>query len=78
MATCYFPQLLRVDISTVDLANSSLDSAVAICFGPAPSSHLLVSTSSKVVVLDSTSGRVVREVSSGPWPVVWPDLCSRL
>nr|XP_019611822.1 PREDICTED: WD repeat-containing protein 90 isoform X4 [Rhinolophus sinicus] len=65
--------LLRVDVSTLDLASSRLDSAVAICFGPAPPSHLLVSTSSRVVVLDSTSGRMVRELS-GAHPVACPSL----
>lgn len=62
-------QLLRVDVSTLDLASSHLDWAVAICFGPAALSHLLVSISSeKVVVLDALSGRTVREVSLGLWP----------
>lgn len=73
------PQLLRIDVSTLDLASSRLDAAVAICFGPAPPSHLLVSTSSnKVVVLDATSGHVVREVSPGSWLVPWPPLGSHL
>ncbi|KAB0401628.1 hypothetical protein E2I00_007286, partial [Balaenoptera physalus] len=68
------PQLLRVDISTLDLAGSRLDSAVAICFGPAPPGHLLVSTSSNMVaVLDATSGRLVRELSCVP-----PAACSVL
>ncbi|XP_062955596.1 WD repeat-containing protein 90 isoform X1 [Cynocephalus volans] len=58
-------ELLRVDISTPDLASSRLDSAVAVCFSPATLGHLLVSTSSnKVVVLDATSGCTVRELSS--------------
>lgn len=58
------PQLLRVDIGTLDLASSRLDSAVAVCFGPAALGHLLVSTSShRVVVLDAASGRIIREVS---------------
>ncbi|XP_066239129.1 WD repeat-containing protein 90 isoform X2 [Saccopteryx leptura] len=61
--------LLRVDVRTLDLASRRLDSAVAICFSPAPLSNLLVSTSSsKVVVLDSTSGHVARELS-GVHPV---------
>ncbi|XP_077762062.1 WD repeat-containing protein 90 isoform X7 [Canis aureus] len=66
------PQLLRVDVSALDLASARLASAVALCFGPGPPGHLLVSTSSStVVVLDSTSGRVVRElpaVHSGACP----------
>ncbi|NIG57872.1 WD repeat-containing protein 90 [Pontoporia blainvillei] len=65
-------QLLRVDISTLDLAGSRLDSAVAVCFGPTPPGHLLVSTSSNMVaVLDATSGRLVRELSCVP-----PAACS--
>lgn len=67
------PQLLRVDIRTLDLAGSCLDSAVAVCFGPAPPGHLLVSTSSNMVaVLDATSGRLVREVSPRLRLVAWP------
>ncbi|XP_036890386.1 WD repeat-containing protein 90 isoform X1 [Sturnira hondurensis] len=66
--------LLRVDISAPDLASSHVDSAVAVCFSPAPLGHLLVSTSSnKVVVLDATSGRVVRELC-GVHPVACPSL----
>ncbi|XP_045426288.1 WD repeat-containing protein 90 isoform X2 [Pipistrellus kuhlii] len=54
--------LLRIDVSALDLASSGLDSAEAVCFSPAPRSHLLVSLSSnKLVVLDATSGRMVRE-----------------
>ncbi|XP_063082283.1 WD repeat-containing protein 90 isoform X5 [Cavia porcellus] len=68
-------ELLRVSIGTLD----SLDSAVAICFGPTSPGHLLVSTSSnKVMVLDAVSGRTVREVSLGTvghWHVL-PSLCS--
>ncbi|KAM5331996.1 WD repeat-containing protein 90 isoform 3-T3 [Glossophaga mutica] len=66
--------LLRVDISALDLASSHVDSAVAVCFSPAPPSHLLVSTSSnKIVVLDATSGHVVRELC-GVHPVACPSL----
>ncbi|XP_054442774.1 WD repeat-containing protein 90 [Pteronotus mesoamericanus] len=66
--------LLRVDISALDLASSHLALAVAVCFGPAPPSHLLVSTSSnKIVVLDATSGRVVRELC-GIHPGACPSL----
>ncbi|XP_063082284.1 WD repeat-containing protein 90 isoform X7 [Cavia porcellus] len=63
-------ELLRVSIGTLD----SLDSAVAICFGPTSPGHLLVSTSSnKVMVLDAVSGRTVRELSS-----VRPVACTSL
>uniref|UniRef100_A0A8D2HT61 WD repeat-containing protein 90 n=1 Tax=Urocitellus parryii TaxID=9999 RepID=A0A8D2HT61_UROPR len=67
-------ELLRVDVSTLDLASSHLDWAVAICFGPAALGHLLVSISSdKVVVLDALSGRTIREL-----PSVRPIVCSSL
>ncbi|XP_033696468.1 WD repeat-containing protein 90 isoform X12 [Tursiops truncatus] len=74
MDTASLDELLRVDIRTLDLAGSCLDSAVAVCFGPAPPGHLLVSTSSNMVaVLDATSGRLVRELSCVP-----PAACSVL
>lgn len=61
-----------MDVSALDLSSARLASAVALYFGPGPPGHLLVSTSSStVVVLDSTSGRVVRElpdVHSGACP----------
>lgn len=57
------PQLLRVDISTLDLHSTILDSAVKVCFGPVPQGELLVATSSnKILVLDAKTGRLVREV----------------
>ncbi|XP_028339822.1 WD repeat-containing protein 90 [Physeter macrocephalus] len=74
MDTTSLDELLRVDIRTLDLAGSRLDSAVAVCFGPAPPGHLVVSTSSNMVaVLDATSGRLVRELSCVP-----PAACSVL
>ncbi|XP_047637035.1 WD repeat-containing protein 90 isoform X8 [Phacochoerus africanus] len=74
MDTASLVELLRVDVSTLDPAGGRLDSAVAVCFGPASPGHLLVSTSSNTVaVLDSTSGRVVRELSC-----VQPAACSCL
>ncbi|XP_054992986.1 WD repeat-containing protein 90 isoform X5 [Sorex araneus] len=67
-------QLLQVDICAPDPASSHLDSATAICFGPAPPGHLLVSTSSAtILVLDATSGHVVRELSG-----MQPPACSSL
>ncbi|XP_014648903.1 PREDICTED: WD repeat-containing protein 90 [Ceratotherium simum simum] len=74
MDTASLDKLLQVDVSALGLASSRLDSAVAVCFGPAPPSHLLVSMSSNVVVvLDATSGRTVRELSS-----VHPAACPSL
>ncbi|KAL4676625.1 hypothetical protein H8959_010770 [Pygathrix nigripes] len=74
MGSASLDELLRVDIGTLDLASSRLDSAVAVCFGPAALGHLLVSTSShRVVVLDAASGRIIREL-----PGVYPEPCSSL
>lgn len=56
-------QLLRVDISVLDLNSTALDFAVRICFAPVSQGELLVSTSSnKILVLDAKTGRLVREV----------------
>ncbi|XP_006873982.1 PREDICTED: WD repeat-containing protein 90 [Chrysochloris asiatica] len=74
VGTASLDELLRVDIRVLDPAGSHQDSAVAICFGPLPTGHLLVSTSSaKVLVLDSQSGRTIRELSG-----VHPMACSSL
>ncbi|XP_069066782.1 WD repeat-containing protein 90 isoform X3 [Pleurodeles waltl] len=57
-------ELLRVDVSILDLESTSLDSALSLRFTPTPLNHLLVSTSAnKVLWLDSKSGRLIREVS---------------
>ncbi|XP_064528587.1 WD repeat-containing protein 90 isoform X6 [Pseudopipra pipra] len=64
MEACSLDELLRVDISILDLHSTVLDSAVRVCFGPVPQGELLVSTSSnKILVLDAKTGRLVREVS---------------
>uniref|UniRef100_A0A8D2MVC6 WD repeat domain 90 n=1 Tax=Zonotrichia albicollis TaxID=44394 RepID=A0A8D2MVC6_ZONAL len=64
MEACSLDELLRVDISILDLHSTILDSAVKVCFGPVPQGELLVSTSSnKILVLDARTGRLVREVS---------------
>ncbi|XP_063453984.1 WD repeat-containing protein 90 isoform X19 [Pan paniscus] len=74
MGSASLDELLRVDIGTLDLASSRLDSAMAVCFGPAALGHLLVSTSSnRVVVLDAVSGRIIREL-----PGVHPEPCPSL
>ncbi|ERE68675.1 WD repeat-containing protein 90 [Cricetulus griseus] len=65
MESASLDELLRVDVSTLNLASNHLDWAVAVCFSPGDSSHLLVSTSSnKVVVLDAVSGHTLRKFSS--------------
>ncbi|GAB1300736.1 WD repeat-containing protein 90 [Apodemus speciosus] len=64
-------KLLHVDVSTLSLASNHLDWALAVCFGPGKSGHLLVSTSSnKAVVLDAESGHVIRE-STDRTVTVW-------
>ncbi|XP_073915856.1 WD repeat-containing protein 90 isoform X2 [Castor canadensis] len=74
MESASLDELLRVDVSTLDLTGSHLDLAMAVCFSPAAQGHLLVSTSSnKVVALDTLSGRAIRELSS-----VRPIACSSL
>ncbi|KAM4820254.1 WD repeat-containing protein 90 isoform 3-T3 [Thomomys bottae] len=74
MESASLGELLQVDVSTLDLTGSHLGTAVALCFDPAAPDHLLVSTSSsKVVALDTASGRIVRELSS-----VRPVACSSL
>ncbi|XP_054524570.1 WD repeat-containing protein 90 isoform X24 [Pan troglodytes] len=74
MGSASLDELLRVDIGTLDLASSRLDSAMAVCFGPAALGHLLVSTSSnRVVVLDAVSGRIIWEL-----PGVHPEPCPSL
>ncbi|XP_038619526.1 WD repeat-containing protein 90 isoform X2 [Tachyglossus aculeatus] len=67
-------ELLRVDISILELGSAGADSAVGLCFAPGPGGHLLVSTSShKILVLDARTGRLVREV-----PDVHKAACSSL
>ncbi|POI33813.1 hypothetical protein CIB84_002434, partial [Bambusicola thoracicus] len=64
MEACSLDELLRVDISILDLNSTALDSAVRICFAPVSQGELLVSTSSnRILVLDAKTGRLVREVS---------------
>ncbi|KAM6299212.1 WD repeat-containing protein 90 [Aegotheles albertisi] len=64
MEACSLDELLRVDISILDLNSTALDSAGRVCFAPVPRGELLVSTSSnKILVLDARTGRLMREVS---------------
>ncbi|RLV89514.1 hypothetical protein DV515_00014826 [Chloebia gouldiae] len=64
MEACSLDELLRVDVSILDMHSTILDSAVKVCFGPVPQGELLVSTSSnKILVFDAKTGRLVREVS---------------
>ncbi|KAM6407489.1 WD repeat-containing protein 90 [Rhynochetos jubatus] len=64
MEACSLDELLRVDISILDLNSTTLDTVVRVCFAPVPRGELLVSTASnKILVLDAKTGRLVREVS---------------
>ncbi|KAG2456181.1 MIRO2 GTPase, partial [Polypterus senegalus] len=65
MDACSLDELLRIDVSILDLESTNLDSAVKVCYAPTSVGHLLVSTSSnKILWLDTKSGRLVREVSN--------------
>ncbi|XP_036389825.1 WD repeat-containing protein 90 [Megalops cyprinoides] len=58
-------ELLRVDVSILDVESTSLDSAVKVCFPPVSTGHLLVATSAnKILWLNSRTGRLLREVSN--------------
>lgn len=59
---CVF-QLLRVDVSVLDVESTKMDSALKVCFSPSALSHLLVTTSAnKILWLNSNTGRLLREV----------------
>ncbi|XP_051789984.1 WD repeat-containing protein 90 isoform X2 [Erpetoichthys calabaricus] len=65
MDACSLDELLRIDVSILDLESTNLDSAVKVCYAPTSVGHLLVSTSSnKILWLDAKSGRLIREVSN--------------
>uniref|UniRef100_A0A670YA84 WD repeat-containing protein 90 n=1 Tax=Pseudonaja textilis TaxID=8673 RepID=A0A670YA84_PSETE len=67
-------ELLRIDVSVLDLDSTALDVALRLCFAPFPLGPLLVSTSSqKILVLDAKSGRLIRVV-----PQVHRQSCSSL
>ncbi|KAM8961104.1 WD repeat-containing protein 90 [Pelodytes ibericus] len=57
-------ELLRVDVSILDLDSTNLDCAQSLAFTPRHPSQLLVSTSgNKVLWLDPKTGRLIREAS---------------
>ncbi|XP_077130322.1 WD repeat-containing protein 90 isoform X3 [Ranitomeya variabilis] len=66
-------ELLRVDVSILDLDSTTLDSARGLTFSPLRPYRLLVSTSgNKILWLDPATGRLSREVTPGsclrrPW-----------
>ncbi|KAJ8284168.1 hypothetical protein COCON_G00030180 [Conger conger] len=58
-------ELLRVDVSILDVESTSLDSAVKVCFPPVSTGHLLITTSAnKILWLYAKTGRLLREVSN--------------
>ncbi|XP_026880574.2 WD repeat-containing protein 90 isoform X2 [Electrophorus electricus] len=55
-------ELLRIDVSVLDVESTTLDSALRVCFSP--SAQLLVTTSAnKILWINSSTGRLLREVS---------------
>ncbi|CAJ0940943.1 unnamed protein product [Ranitomeya imitator] len=67
-------ELLRVDVSILDLDSTTLDSARGLSFSPLRPYPLLVSTSgNKILWLDPTTGRLSREVTH-----VHKEFCSSL
>uniref|UniRef100_F6WAH4 WD repeat-containing protein 90 n=1 Tax=Xenopus tropicalis TaxID=8364 RepID=F6WAH4_XENTR len=57
-------ELLRVDVSILDLDSTTLDCALGLAFSPLKPHHLLVSTSgNKILWLDPKTGRLTREVT---------------
>ncbi|XP_063791128.1 WD repeat-containing protein 90 isoform X4 [Pseudophryne corroboree] len=57
-------ELLRIDVSILDLDSTKLDCALSLAFSPHRPYHLLVSTSgNKILWLDPKTGRLTREVT---------------
>ncbi|XP_051537939.1 WD repeat-containing protein 90 isoform X1 [Myxocyprinus asiaticus] len=57
-------ELLRVDVSILDVESTTLDSALNVCFSPTSLSHLLVTTSAnKIVWINTHTGQLLRQVS---------------
>ncbi|XP_018426891.1 PREDICTED: WD repeat-containing protein 90 [Nanorana parkeri] len=57
-------ELLRVDVSILDLDSTKLDCAMSLAFTSRRPYHLLVSTSgNKILWLNSKTGRLIKEVS---------------
>lgn len=57
-------ELLRVDVSILDVESSTLDSALNVCFSPTSLSHLLITTSAnKVLWINTHTGQLLRQVS---------------
>ncbi|KAL2078258.1 hypothetical protein ACEWY4_025943 [Coilia grayii] len=57
-------EVLRVDVSILDLDSPKLDSALKVCFSPPKPGHLLISTSAnKILYVHTHTGKLQREVS---------------
>ncbi|XP_067101587.1 WD repeat-containing protein 90 [Osmerus mordax] len=57
-------ELLRVDVSILDMESTRLDSALKVCFSPASTAHLLVTTTAnKILWVSAKTGRLLREAS---------------
>ncbi|XP_031416845.1 WD repeat-containing protein 90 isoform X2 [Clupea harengus] len=56
-------EVLRVDVSILDLDSPKLDSALKVCFSPSTPGHLLISTSAnKILYVHMHTGKLQREV----------------
>ncbi|MED6241311.1 hypothetical protein ATANTOWER_008505 [Ataeniobius toweri] len=57
-------ELLHVDVSILDVESPQLDSALKVCFSPASTELLLITTSAhKILWLSTKTGRLLRQVS---------------
>nr|XP_055038117.1 WD repeat-containing protein 90 isoform X5 [Misgurnus anguillicaudatus] len=57
-------ELLRVDVSILDVESTTLDSALNVCFSPTSLSHLLIATSAnKIIWINTQTGQLLRQVS---------------
>ncbi|XP_028822928.1 WD repeat-containing protein 90 isoform X2 [Denticeps clupeoides] len=56
-------ELLRVDVSIMDVESTSLDSALKVCFSTPSSGHILISTSAnRILYVNTHTGRLQKQV----------------
>lgn len=68
-------QLLRVDVSILDVESTTLDSALNVCFSPTSLSHLLITTSAnKILWIDTHTGQLLRQVKDWSVNPFWEHL----
>ena len=64
-------QLLRIDITSLNPADNTrtvIDSAVKVCYTPAGTRQLLVTTTTnRLLKFDARTGKLLAEVSQGTW-----------